>query len=428
MMPRAPVLPLSILLLAGLLLPAPVLAAVFNVNVTVQDAVDNNPGDGQCRISSGNFCTLRAAVMEANALPGTDIIVLPGNATITLNITGTGNSAAAGDLDIKESVIIGTFIVPDDELPVIDAHELGNRIFDVRPGTQLLTLQRMILRGGQATAGGAIYVRDGVDEVDLNRVKLEHNAADEYGGGIYNLSARLKITDSVFNENNAGFGGAALFNDCGIASVRQSSFWKNENPGEPFISSTVLADRRLSLRHDCVTTFTAVSITHGDGQALLVRNTTSNDQMKISFESSTLESNLRAIELDGADALIMLINNVLASDNPAVNCVFDGIASLHPLSKVNLDSGHSCQSILGTQAWVDTSPGLGWFGGDGWHRFFIPQLNDPVIDAGGLCGTTDLLGRTRPQDGDGDGDALCDLGAVEYINPNLIIFADGFDN
>ena len=70
-------------------------AAVFNVNVTIQDAVDNNPGDGECRISSGDFCTLRAAVMEANALPGTDVIVLPGNATITLDITGTGNSEAS---------------------------------------------------------------------------------------------------------------------------------------------------------------------------------------------------------------------------------------------------------------------------------------------------------------------------------------------
>src|SRR5690606_30139508 len=135
----------------------------------------NNPGDGECRISSGDFCTLRAAVMEANALPGSDIIVLPGNATITLDIPGSGNSAATGDLDITESVIIGTFVVADDELPVIDATALGNRIFDVRPETELLTLQRVILRGGQATAGGAIYVRDGVSDVTLTRVKFEDN-------------------------------------------------------------------------------------------------------------------------------------------------------------------------------------------------------------------------------------------------------------
>ena len=404
-------------------------AAVFNVNVTIQDAVDNNPGDGECRISSGDFCTLRAAVMEANALPGTDVIVLPGNATITLDITGTGNSAATGDLDITESVLIGTFIVPDDELPVIDASALDNRIFDVRPSTDTLTLQRVILSGGSNTSGGAIYVRDGVNEVVLSRVKLQDNSADEYGGGIYNVSARLSIEDSVFNENHSGFGGAALMNDCGILNVVSSSFWKNDYPGDTFITSTVLADRQLSLRHDCVNAFTTVSMSDGDGQALLVRNGSSADQMKVSFQDSTIKGNLRAIELDGADALILLINSVLASENSANNCVFGGgTASLHPLSKVNLDTGHSCQGILGAPAWTDTNPGLAWFGGDGWHRFYIPQLNEFVIDRDQYCASTDLIGRPRPIDGDGDGSALCDLGAVEAFNTSSDIFADGFES
>ena len=40
---------------------------------------------------------------------------------------------------------------------------------------------------------------------------------------------------------------------------------------------------------------------------------------------------------------------------------------------------------------------------------------------------TDLTGRDRPIDGDGDGNALCDLGAVEYINTSIGIFSDGFE-
>ena len=426
MKPCSPVPLFSGLLSLGLLLAPMAHAAIFTVNVTVQDAVDNNPGDGQCRISSGDFCTLRAAVMEANASPGTDIIILPGNSTISLNITGSGNSAATGDLDIKESVVIGTFIVPDDELPVIDASALGNRIFDIRPGTALFTLQRVILRGGEATAGGAIYVRDGVDEVTVTRVKFEHNAAEEYGGGIYNLSARLVIEDSVFNENNAGFGGGALINDCGIVSIRHSSFWKNEYPGDTFVTSTVLADRQLSLRHDCVTTFTTVSISDGDGQALLVRNATSADQMKVSFGSSTLKNNFRAIELDGADAIILMINSVLASTNAALNCTFDGVASAHPLSKFNIETGHSCQGIIGMPGWTDTDPGLARFGGDGWHTSYVPQPPDTVIDVDIYCDGTDLIGRERPQDGDNDGQALCDVGAVEYMRDD-VIFKNSFE-
>src|SRR5690606_15569304 len=144
-MPFRPAASLLATLLPLAATPSPALTGLFHVNVTIQDAVDNDPGDGQYRISSGDFCTLRAAVMEANANPGPDLIILPGNATITLSIAGTGNSAAAGDPDSTESLTIGTFVVPDDELPVIDASALGNRIFDVRPGTELFALQRVSL-------------------------------------------------------------------------------------------------------------------------------------------------------------------------------------------------------------------------------------------------------------------------------------------
>ncbi len=50
--------------------PIVVRAAGFLVNSTV-DAVDANPGDGVCA-TSGGVCTLRAATLEANALPGAD--------------------------------------------------------------------------------------------------------------------------------------------------------------------------------------------------------------------------------------------------------------------------------------------------------------------------------------------------------------------
>lgn len=45
---------------------------VFIVNSS-GDQSDSNPGDGQCQTAVGN-CTLRAAIQETNALPGTDAI------------------------------------------------------------------------------------------------------------------------------------------------------------------------------------------------------------------------------------------------------------------------------------------------------------------------------------------------------------------
>lgn len=83
--------------LASALLGAawPAAAATFTVNSTA-DAPDVNPGDGICSDASG-LCTLRAAIMEANALGGTNVIDLsqindPSN-PIVLTIPGVDESA-----------------------------------------------------------------------------------------------------------------------------------------------------------------------------------------------------------------------------------------------------------------------------------------------------------------------------------------------
>ena len=53
----------------------------FNVNSTL-DERDASPGNGTCSSTPSSKCTLRAAIQEANATPGTD--------TINFAIPGTG--------------------------------------------------------------------------------------------------------------------------------------------------------------------------------------------------------------------------------------------------------------------------------------------------------------------------------------------------
>lgn len=106
---------------------SPGLAATFVVDSTA-DAIDSNLGDGVCGVEGGG-CTLRAAVMEANATAGADIIdlsgiddpanpielSLAGDGPDEFAIEGTGTepwlvggapNAAEGDLDILEDVTI----------------------------------------------------------------------------------------------------------------------------------------------------------------------------------------------------------------------------------------------------------------------------------------------------------------------------------
>src|SRR5688500_3377191 len=98
----------------------PAYAATFTVTSTA-DEVDANPGNGACASASG-ACTLRAAVMEANALGGSDRITLPAG-TYTLTIAGRGEDAAAtGDLDVDGGTLevvgagIGTTVIDPNQL------------------------------------------------------------------------------------------------------------------------------------------------------------------------------------------------------------------------------------------------------------------------------------------------------------------------
>lgn len=101
-------LPIGLVALAlgSMLVGSPAHAATFDVT-EVTDAGDANPGDGVCAsILFGGPCTLRAAVQEANALPGPDVILLPA-LYFALTIPGNGEDGAiTGDLDITDAVVI----------------------------------------------------------------------------------------------------------------------------------------------------------------------------------------------------------------------------------------------------------------------------------------------------------------------------------
>lgn len=71
----------------------------FNVDSAL-DQVDDNPGDGVCHTAS-NFCTLRAAITEANFTIGVSPIVMLPAGIYTLTISPSGiDDITSGDLNI----------------------------------------------------------------------------------------------------------------------------------------------------------------------------------------------------------------------------------------------------------------------------------------------------------------------------------------
>ena len=92
----------------ALLATSSVQAATYVVNTTDVDLGDADTSLANCDanpIQAGDQCTLRAAIMQANAGPGQDTIVLPLDVVITLTVNGLGG-AESGDLDITAPVII----------------------------------------------------------------------------------------------------------------------------------------------------------------------------------------------------------------------------------------------------------------------------------------------------------------------------------
>src|SRR5262245_18453491 len=91
--------------LLACLLTTPAAAATFVVNSSY-DYPDKLPGDGICETDTGNgTCTLRAATMEANVLPGADTITLQAGVTYLLTRVNMGADASGG-LKLFDSVTI----------------------------------------------------------------------------------------------------------------------------------------------------------------------------------------------------------------------------------------------------------------------------------------------------------------------------------
>ena len=98
--------------------------------VITVDRADDNAGASACT-AAANDCSLRGAVINANANPGTTINVPAG--TYQLTIAGSGEQfAATGDLDIRAS---GTSIIGAGAATTIIQQTTNDRVLDINPGT-----------------------------------------------------------------------------------------------------------------------------------------------------------------------------------------------------------------------------------------------------------------------------------------------------
>lgn len=380
-MPKVLVGSLIFIALVLLLSPRPgwAQAAIFIVNSTA-DSVDANPGNGVCADGSG-VCTLRAAIMEANALPGTDTITLPAG-TYTLTIPGFNEDFnATGDLDIDSDL---TITGAGANMTIIDAGGI-DRVLDIRPvnatnvhisgltvthgsagpittsgggilaqGT-LLTLTNVTVRGNTADYGGGIFVGG---SVTLNNCTVSGNTALAGGGGIINyINGSVTLNNSTISGNSAGYGG-------GIAA---SNFGNT-----------------LFLNNSTVSGNTGGGLNQQAGTVVIKNTILDNNGRNCTFQ----------VQSQNAGALVSLGHN-LSTDT-----------SCEPahIIEPNVSGGLDQPTDLNNTPALLAPLALNAPGSTKTHAL-LP--GSPAIDKGGDCSPTDQRGVPRPQG------AACDIGAYE---------------
>ncbi len=188
------------------------LASCLGSNLLVSstlDAVDASIGDGICDDGSGN-CTLRAAIQEANACVGYDVIDVAAG-IYPLSLAGNNeNATATGDLDITDDMSINgagaaTTIV-DGNATVFD-DRIFHVINSVTTAFDGLTLQGVDI--GWGMLGGGIMTNG---DLAVSNSVISNNTAG-YGTGIYATGSGIvvDVTASTLSDNNGQKSGAGIF-------------------------------------------------------------------------------------------------------------------------------------------------------------------------------------------------------------------------
>ncbi|MEZ5464304.1 MAG: right-handed parallel beta-helix repeat-containing protein [Lysobacteraceae bacterium] len=432
---RVPVTAVALLLLW----PAASLAAIFQVNVTVQDAPDDNINDDLCSISaSGGFCTLRAAVMQANATPGTDVITLPAGATIVLDITGNPEflPASKGDLNVLEDLIVMYGGSNPDDYPLIDASALDDRVFTVFDGEFFLTRARITggSRDEPGGRGGAIFIGPLATSATLTEVELFGNNAT-LGGAVYNDGSALSVVDSSLHNNAAVTHGGALVNHCGTATIERSSIYQNSNFGT-YGESLHNVKEDAADSGECRLNVRNSSVLESSGFGILSQGGTLN------LTSSTIAENLDGGIRVSADVAgetlgeLRMRNSVIAENSPA-NCQLIGTGwntnGYNAADDSSCDLAGGATNMVAANLYLDTASD----DSNTWQRFKLPFSISPLLDAahpvtGGVgCPEEDQRDLPRPKQGSIGGSVRCDIGSIEIqsvpVIVNADIFADGFE-
>lgn len=377
-------------------------------------------------LNADGFCSLREAVEAANTDAAVDACPAGNGADVIAIPWGTFVLGTQLDLTDPAGVIIKGRGANDTKIDGGGA----TRLFSVHRGP--FAIGTVFLSNGDAgTAdGGAILSDD--DDVTLFSV-LVIGSRGGNGGAIKSTSGDVTITGSSFSANRAEFGplsenGGAINVGQGTVTIRASSFTGNSavNAGGALLAAEGAIDVADSTFSDN-TALAGGAMFDVFGTTLLVNTTLDGNTATringgrdgtVQSGGSDADITMRNVTLTGtitgfgaSPAAELILSNTVIADKEAGDCTSFRAITSHG---GNLNSDGTCDLSDDTDLVADPQLGpLSNRGGGTLTR--LPLTGSPLIDGGvnGGCEPTDQRGEARPLDGDGDGLAVCDRGAVE---------------
>jgi CSLREA domain-containing protein len=178
--------------------------------------------DGVCDAD----CSLREAVIAANASPGADVITLPAG-QYTLTIAGTNeDSGATGDLDIVGDLTING---AGSTTTIVDGGSV-DRVFHIVSVFTVTFNDLQIFNGDLASGNGGGLLNEGTATLN-NCVVGENSVPGGDGGGLYNNDV-MTISGSVIAENSASNGdGGGIYDNGTSITITNTTIAANLAPG-----------------------------------------------------------------------------------------------------------------------------------------------------------------------------------------------------
>lgn len=397
--------------------------AIFNESgeVSLQDSqVMNNQSEYGAGILNDGFLQVSNTLFQNNSSRyGGAVAVMGGQAVIVGSeiISNVSSSVGGGIFNQSQLTIIDTQILSN------TTSNLGGGVLNDNGGD--LSISGAVLGFNKAADGGGLANRW---ELTITETLFSENVAVDGGGAVDNVGRKFVVSNSSFTGNSAGYGGA-IYNYNYEAFIHNSHFENNtatdsggaleSDYGSLHLENSTVTNNvanrgggifnfgNLSLKNSTLSGNLALGAGAEDGGGGIMQ---ANRQITL---TQTTVANNSAPHQTGRDGIwqtdgSILMQQSIVAGNGAANCALDG--GIWDGDDYNLADDASCPGFAVADPLL--AP-LADYGGETLTHALLP--GSPAIDAGNnaLCSATDQRGEPRPIDGDADGTAVCDIGAVE---------------